>query len=164
MVALLYQVYPSPLPLIASAFFTALILVQACIDLELFLLPDILNYLLLWSGLIINSFNIFCELQAAVYGATCAYLSLWIFYHIYEKITQKQGFGYGDFKLFAAIGGWLGIHKIFACIMLSCVVGILIGVIWGLKNKQLKSNMPFPFGPALALSAYIILLNPSIGV
>jgi leader peptidase (prepilin peptidase)/N-methyltransferase len=164
MIALLYSVYPSPLHLIAGAFFSALLLIQACIDLELLLLPDVINYILLWSGLVINSFNVFCDLKDAVFGAVSAYLALWMFYHLYEKLTQKQGFGYGDFKFFEAIGAWLGIYKIFSCIFLSCVIGIIIGLIFALKDKKLQTNSPFPFGPALALAAYLLLLFPKLGI
>ena len=164
MIALLFWVYPQPTLLAAGAFFTACLLIQACIDLELMLLPDVLNYILLWSGLFANSFLLFCSLQDAVYGALFAYLGLWLFYHIYEKLTHKQGFGYGDFKLFAAIGGWLGIHKIFSCIMLSAIIGIILGLIWHAKNKSTSNSLGFPFGPALALAGYILLLFPNFSL
>lgn len=164
MVTLLFFVYPNPIILCLSAFFTALLVIQACIDLELMLLPDVVNYTLLWSGLFANSFDLFCTLDQAVYGALFGYLGLWLFYHIYEKLTQKQGFGYGDFKLFAAIGGWLGIEKIYTCILISACIGIVLGLIWTARNKKHQDNAPFPFGPALALGAYILLLFPKISL
>lgn len=157
LVLALYWSFPNLIPLIAAAFFTALLLIQAMIDLELLLLPDVINYLLLWTGLFVNSFGIFCNLKDAVYGAMFAYLSLWMFYHLFAKLTGKQGFGYGDFKLYAAIGAWLGVHKIFECIMLSCLIGIIFGSLWLLKNKSSQKPI-FPFGPALALSGYILIL------
>lgn len=157
LVLALYWVLPNPTKLIAASWFTALLLIQAIIDLELLLLPDVLNYLLLWTGLFINSFGVFCRLHEAVYGSLFAYLSIWIFYHLFVKLTGKQGFGYGDFKLYAAIGAWIGVHKIFECMMLSCLIGIFFGSIWLWKHKSDKKAI-FPFGPALAIAGYLLIL------
>jgi len=160
-VGLLYLTYGLSLPFFASVWFTALLLIQAAIDLELMLIPDVLNYVLLWSGLFANSFSIFCNLNEAIYGAIFAYLGLWIFYHLFHKVTGKKGFGYGDFKLYAAIGAWLGIQKIFACIMLSCFVGIIFGLFAAWKSKKGVIQTIIPFGPALALAGFLLILFPN---
>jgi leader peptidase (prepilin peptidase)/N-methyltransferase len=125
------------------------------------ILPDVLNYLLLWSGLFVNSFNLFCPLIDAVYGAGIGYLSLWGFYHFYAKLTGKHGFGYGDFKLYAALGAWIGLQQLLACIILGSVIGIFYGTIWIYKFGQNYLAKPIPFGPALAIAGLIILALPA---
>jgi leader peptidase (prepilin peptidase)/N-methyltransferase len=159
-----YWQYRDSAHFISVAWFSALLLVQSFIDFELFLLPDIISYLLLWSGLFINSFGLFCSLHDAVYGAIFAYLGLWIFYHLFAKLTGKKGFGYGDFKLYAAISAWLGIEKIFICIMLSCIIGIFFGAIIFITRKEKKEPQIVPFGPALAIAGFILIFLPDIEI
>jgi leader peptidase (prepilin peptidase)/N-methyltransferase len=159
-----YLHYPDTSHFLSIAWFSALLLIQSIIDFELFLLPDIISYLLLWSGLFLNSFNLFCSLHHAVYGAIFAYLGLWLFYHLFAKLTGKQGFGYGDFKLYAAISAWLGIEKIFICIMLSCIIGIVFGLGMMIFKKQKKELQIVPFGPALALAGFILIFIPEIEI
>lgn len=153
--------HPELIKTIPVAWFIALIMIQIFIDLEYMILPDIINYLLLWSGLLINAFNIFCPLFDAVYGAAFGYLGLWGFYHCYEKLSGKRGFGYGDFKLFAGLGAWIGYTKLLSCLFLSAAIGLLYGIIFMLKTKQPSKDTPIPFGPALAISGLIMLSLPN---
>lgn len=134
----------------------------AAIDLEHLLLPDVLNYILLWSGLWINSFDMLCPLEHAVYGAILAYISLWSIYHIFIKLTGKHGFGYGDFKFFAAIGAWFGITQIYFILMTACVIGICFALIRMIRDKNKGIQDPLPFGPALACASYIFLLGQAV--
>ncbi len=157
-----FFVYPSPQYLLPAAWFTALLMIQALIDLEFFFLPDIINYILLWSGLFINSFDVFCSLQDAVYGALFSYIGLWGFYHLFALFTGKKGFGYGDFKFYAAISAWIGIHHVFSCIMLSCVFGIVMSLFWLKSPPKKQEPVMIPFGPVLAMSGYLLLLWPKI--
>lgn len=135
--------------------FTGLGLCIFAIDCEEMLIPDILNYLLLWTGLFANAFGIFSTPQAAILGALSAYLGLWAFYHLIFWTTGKQGFGYGDFKLLAALGAWCGIFHVFNILVLSCLLGLIFAL---LRFK--KIGEPIPFGPALCLAGYLILLFP----
>jgi len=162
LIAGVFIVYPSPQYLLAAAWFTALLMIQAQIDLEFFFLPDIINYILLWSGLFINSFDIFCSLHDAVYGALFSYIGLWFFYHLFAFFTGKKGFGYGDFKFYSAISAWIGIHHIFSCIMLSCVFGIVMSLFWIKLHPKKQHPVMIPFGPALAMSGYFLLLWPKL--
>jgi len=146
--------------ILPAAVFIALILILIFFDLEFMILPDMINYLLLWSGLLINAFDIFCPLFDAVYGAAIGYLSLWGFYHAYAKLSGKQGFGYGDFKLFAALGAWLGYTKLLSCLFLSAAIGLLYGLMIIIKTKQNITDTPIPFGPALCISGLILLSQP----
>lgn len=145
-----------------STWFCMFAYILAAIDFKHLILPDVLNYILLWSGLWINSFNILCPLEHAVYGAIVAYISLWSIYHIFIKLTGKQGFGYGDFKFFAAIGAWFGITQIYFILMCACLIGILFAVGRMIIKKNRTLSEPLPFGPALACASYIFLVGQAI--
>lgn len=135
------------------AFFSCLTLVIMVIDWEFMVIPDILNYMLLWSGLLINSMLDFTPINEAVWGAMMAYLSLWGLYHLMYWTTKKRGMGYGDFKLYAALGAWFGIFQIFHILFIASVIGLLFAIV-----QFKKWGEPFPFGPALCASGLIILL------
>jgi len=137
---------------------TALILVWslitlAVIDFNTSLLPDSLTLPLLWLGLIANSFELFCSLQDSLYGAIFGYVSLWSVFQAFKFMTNKDGMGYGDFKLLAALGAWLGWSFIIPIIFISSIVGISL-----ITSRRLASNAAIPFGPYLVLGGLICLL------
>ena len=119
------------------------------IDLDTRLLPDSLTMPLLWLGLLINLDSHFVTLSAAVIGAIAGYLSLWSVYWLFRLATGKEGMGYGDFKLLAAIGAWLGWQMLPLVILLSSVVGASVGIALIIAGKAGR-NTAIPFGPYLA--------------
>lgn len=126
------------------------------IDFDTQLLPDDITLPLLWLGIIFNMFNAFTSLNNAVAGAIAGYLVLWSVYWLFKLITGKEGMGYGDFKLLAAIGAWLGWPMLPLVIMLSSVVGAVVGITLILVARHGR-NIPIPFGPYLAGGALIAL-------
>lgn len=128
----------------------------AFIDLDTFYLPDNLTLPLLWTGLAFNIGATFTDLTSAVIGAAGGYLVLWAVFWAYKLATGKEGMGYGDFKLLAAIGAWLGWKMLPLVILLSSFVGAVIGI--GLIVLARRGrNVPIPFGPYLALAGLIAL-------
>ncbi|HQT25658.1 MAG TPA: A24 family peptidase, partial [Burkholderiales bacterium] len=111
---------------------------------------------LLWSGLLFNLYGGFVSLEAAVLGAVFGYLSLWTVYWLFKLVMKKEGMGYGDFKLLAAIGAWLGAGQLPLVILFSSVFGAVIGIAMIIFAKRGK-NIPIPFGPYLAGGALIAL-------
>jgi leader peptidase (prepilin peptidase) / N-methyltransferase len=130
----------------------------AFIDFDTFFLPDDITLPLLWGGLLLNLFGAFTDLQSAVIGAVCGYLALWSVYWAYKLATGKEGMGYGDFKLLAAIGAWLGWKMLPLVILLSSVVGAVIGISLIALARQGR-EVPIPFGPYLAIAGIIALLH-----
>lgn len=128
----------------------------AAIDFDTQLLPDSITLPLLWLGLAFNFHGAFADLNSAVVGAMVGYLSLWSIFWLFKLATGKEGMGYGDFKLLAALGAWLGWQMLPAIILLSSVVGAIVGisliVIFGRGR-----NVPIPFGPYLAAAGLIAL-------
>jgi leader peptidase (prepilin peptidase)/N-methyltransferase len=116
------------------------------IDIDTQLLPDDVTLPLLWLGLLINLNGTFVELQAAVIGATAGYLSLWAVYWLFKLTTGKEGMGFGDFKLLAAIGAWLGWKLLPVVILLSSLVGAIVGICLIIFTRHGR-NSPIPFGP-----------------
>ena len=136
---------------------TALLIALTCIDIDHQLLPDDLTFILLWSGLFASLFNVFTDPVSSIIGALAGYLSLWLVYHLFRLLTGKEGMGYGDFKLLAALGAWMGWQMLPLIILMSSLVGAVIGLIMiGLKRH--KSSQPMPFGPFIALAGWIALL------
>ena len=127
------------------------------IDADTQLLPDSITLPLLWLGLIVNSDNTFTDLRSAVLGAVFGYLALWSVYWLFKLATKKEGMGYGDFKLLAAIGAWLGWQVLPLVILLSSVVGAVIGIAF-IVLARMGRNIPLPFGPYLAMAGFIALL------
>lgn len=126
------------------------------IDLDTQLLPDDLTLPLLWAGLLLNLWGTYVPLQDAVIGAMAGYLALWMIYWIFRLATGKEGMGYGDFKLLAALGGWLGWQALPAIILLSALVGATVGI--GLiVFRQHGRDTPIPFGPYLAGAGLLVL-------
>ena len=134
----------------AWAVFSAILIAQFFIDFDTQILPDDLNYLLLWLGLAAAALGWTIPLKSAVFGAMAGYLSLWMVYHIYRILTQKEGMGYGDFKLLAGLGAWFGFEYLLAVILLSSLVGSLIGGTLLISGKLTDKNIPIAFGPFLA--------------
>lgn len=128
------------------------------IDLDTFYLPDNITLLLLWSGLVFNLFGVFTDLRSAVIGAAAGYLVLWSIFWIYKFATGKEGMGYGDFKLLAAIGAWLGWQMLPLVILLSSLVGAAVGITLIVFARH-QRNTPIPFGPYLAAAGLIALFH-----
>ena len=126
------------------------------IDIDTQLLPDRITLPLLWLGLLINLNGIFVPVSQAVIGAAAGYLSLWSVYWAFKLFTGKEGMGFGDFKLLAAIGAWLGWEMLPMVILLSSVVGAITGLIMIAARKQ-HAAAPMPFGPYLAGGALVAL-------
>lgn len=126
------------------------------IDLDTFLLPDDITLPLLWLGLIFNLAGVFTNLDSAVLGAIVGYLALWSVFWVFKLITGKEGMGYGDFKLLAAIGAWFGWQALPMVILLSSAVGALVGITLILFAKHGRDK-PIPFGPYLAAAGLLTL-------
>lgn len=132
------------------------ILAASMIDFDTQLLPDSMTLPLLWLGLLFNLGGTFVDLQAAVIGAVAGYLSLWSVYWLFKLTTGKEGMGFGDFKLLAAIGAWLGWALLPVVILLSSLVGSIIGI--GLIVLARRGReVPIPFGPYLGAAGIIAL-------
>jgi leader peptidase (prepilin peptidase) / N-methyltransferase len=128
-----------------------------CIDLDKMLLPDQLTLPLLWLGLVLNIGEHFVSLPDAVIGAACGYLVLWTLYWAFKLLTGKEGMGYGDFKLLAALGAWMGWQSLPLILILSSLVGAIVGITLLLLRRHQQGN-PIPFGPYLAMAGWIALL------
>lgn len=136
--------------------FVYTLLALTLIDLDTYLLPDNITLPLIWLGLLFNLNFHFVSLDIAVLGAISGYLMLWMVYHFFKLLTGKEGMGYGDFKLLAAIGAWLGASAIFTVILLASISGIFFGlIIQKIRGKHHQD--PFPFGPCLVFGAYLNL-------
>ncbi len=127
------------------------------IDVDHQLLPDSITLPLLWLGIFFNLFAVYTDLQASVIGAIAGYLSLWLVFHAFKLATGKEGMGYGDFKLLAALGAWLGWSLLPSIILLSSLVGAVVGISL-MIFRQHQSDIPIPFGPYLAAAGWIALL------
>ena len=139
---------------------TAVLIALTAIDLDLQLLPDSLTLPLLWVGLLINMTGTFTSLESALLGAVFGYLSLWSVYWLFKIITGKEGMGYGDFKLLAALGAWFGLAALPTIVLLSSLVGATLGLTLILTGQQTRET-PMPFGPFLAGAGLIHLLYPN---
>ena len=136
-----------------------LLIAQFFIDFDTQLLPDDLNYLILWLGLIASAMGwTSVPLSSAVWGAVFGYLSLWTVYQVHHGLTGKQGMGHGDFKLLAGLGAWFGAEYLVAIILLSSVVGTVIGGGLLLVGRLAHRDIPIPFGPFLAGAGLLAML------
>ncbi|AOZ50287.1 prepilin peptidase [Chromobacterium vaccinii] len=144
-------------PLAGALALTACLLALAFIDFDTKLLPDSLTLPLLWGGLLFNLQTGLVPLSDAVWGAVFGYLSLWLVFHGFRLLTGKEGFGYGDFKLLAALGAWLGWSMLPLIILLSSLVGALFGVALMAASK-VRGGQQIPFGPYLATAGWIALV------
>lgn len=142
---------------LSALLFAYLLIAMTFIDLDTQLLPDDLTLPLLWCGLLVNLNNAFVPIGDAVIGAVAGYLSLWSVYWLFKLTTGKEGMGYGDFKLLAALGAWLGWKMLPVIILLSSLVGALVGISLILFARHGRDT-PIPFGPYLAAAGLIALL------
>ncbi|KDD70931.1 N-methyltransferase [Pseudomonas mandelii PD30] len=133
------------------------LLTMSLIDAEHQLLPDVLVLPLIWLGLIVNSFGLFVSLHEALWGAVAGYMALWSVFWLFKLITGKDGMGHGDFKLLAMFGAWGGWQILPLTLLLSSLVGAVVGVIL-LRLRNAKTSTPIPFGPFLAIAGWIALL------
>jgi leader peptidase (prepilin peptidase)/N-methyltransferase len=145
------------LPGAAVLVFAYLLIAMTFIDADTQLLPDDLTLLLLWCGLLVNLNGTFVPLKDAVIGAAAGYLTLWSVYWLFKLATGKEGMGYGDFKLLAALGAWLGWLMLPIVVLLSSLVGAVVGVGLIVFSKHGRDK-PIPFGPYLAAAGLIALL------
>jgi len=127
------------------------------IDIDTQLLPDSITLPLLWAGLLLNLRGTFVDLQSAVIGAVAGYLILWAVYWVFKLATGKEGMGFGDFKLLAAIGAWLGWKMLPLVILASSLVGAVVGIVLIVLARRGR-EVPIPFGPYLAGAGLIALL------
>lgn len=127
------------------------------IDFDRQLLPDDITLPLLWAGLLLNVFAVFTPLSSAVIGAVSGYILLWLVYQLFKLVTGKEGMGYGDFKLVAALGAWLGWQSLPLIILLSSLVGAILGIAF-IAFLGRDRHMPIPFGPFLCVAGWIALL------
>lgn len=142
--------------------FAAIVLTWALIslswiDYDTQYLPDQITLPFLWLGLILNLNNAFTDINSSIIGAIAGYLSLWTVHHSFKLITKKEGMGYGDFKLLAMLGAWMGWQFLPVIIILSSLVGSIIGITLILLKKHQREK-PIPFGPYLAIAGWIALL------
>ncbi len=133
------------------------LLAMSMIDADHQLLPDALVLPLLWLGLILNAYGVFTNLSDALWGAVAGYLSLWLVFWAFKLVTGKEGMGHGDFKLLAMLGAWGGWQVLPLTILLSSLVGAVLGVIM-LRLRNASHSTPIPFGPYLAIAGWIALL------
>ncbi len=141
---------------LAACGFLWALLALTFIDFDTQLLPDDITLPLLWAGLTVNVFGIFVPLRDAVIGAMAGYLALWTIYWLFKLIRGKEGMGYGDFKLLAALGSWLGWQVLPVIVLLSSVVGAIIGITL-VVFKGRDHNIPLAFGPYLAIAGAVAL-------
>lgn len=147
---------------LAAAALTWALLALSLIDIDHQLLPDSITQPLLWAGMLLSLATIdgeplFTDLRSSVVGAAGGYLTLWLVFHLFKLVTGKEGMGYGDFKLLAALGAWLGWQLLPLVIMLAAVVGAVMGSIMLIASGRSRGT-PIPFGPFLAVAGWIGLL------
>ena len=139
---------------LAALVFTGLLVAMAGIDLRTQLLPDQLTLPLLWLGMAASIDALYLTPKQAMTGAMVGYLSLWSVWWLFKQLTGKEGMGHGDFKLLAALGAWVGLQGILPTILLSSLVGAIVGSVW-LAAKGRDRATPIPFGPYLAVAGWI---------
>ncbi|SVC12298.1 uncharacterized protein METZ01_LOCUS265152 [marine metagenome] len=141
---------------ITACFFTWALIALALIDFDTQLLPDDITLLFLWLGLIANFFSLFIPLEEAFLGAIIGYMSLWTIYQLFKLVTGKEGLGFGDFKMLAMLGAWLGLSAIPLIIIVSSFAGAIFGgvlLLFGWNREK-----PIQFGPFLAIAGWIALM------
>ncbi len=139
---------------LAALIFTWTLITLSLIDAKTMLLPDNLTIPLMWLGIAVNYQHLFVGLQSSVLGAMIGYMSLWTLFHVFRLITGKEGMGYGDFKILAAVGAWGGWQILPFTIFVASLLGSVLGILWMLIQRQ-KESQPIPFGPWLALAGFI---------
>ena len=140
--------------LLAGLAFTWILIAASGIDARTQLLPDQLTLPLLWLGLLISLAPIFVDSRTSIIGAAIGWLSLWSVFWLFKLLTGKEGMGYGDFKLLAALGAWMGAMALLPIILLSSLIGAIIGSIV-LASKGKDKSTPIPFGPFIAAAGWV---------
>jgi leader peptidase (prepilin peptidase)/N-methyltransferase len=150
-------------PALAALVLTWFLIALAGIDMDHQLLPDSLTLPLMWLGLLLSLFgpvpgvSVPVDLRSSVIGAAAGYLSLWSVYHLFRTLTRKEGMGYGDFKLLAALGAWLGWQMLLPTVLIAAAVGAFSGLALILSRRHSR-GVPIAFGPFLALSGWLMLM------
>ncbi len=148
---------------LAAMVLVATLVAAAVIDFDTQLLPDALTLPLVWVGLLANLGGLFVPLEDAVLGAVAGYLSLWTIHHAFRLVTGREGMGYGDFKLLAAIGAWLGWQPLAVVVLMACAAGVVFAVGGALARRR-DARAPIAFGPWLAAAGLIALFTgPAMG-
>ncbi|MBT8121564.1 MAG: A24 family peptidase [Gammaproteobacteria bacterium] len=143
--------------MLAALVFTWALIPLFMIDFDHQILPDSITLPLLWLGLLLSLHGVFVDSTASIVGATAGYLSLWSIYHLFRLVTGKEGMGYGDFKLLAAIGAWTGWQALPVVVLFSSLVGAVLGIGLILFRGR-EQGQPMPFGPFLATAGWLTLL------
>jgi leader peptidase (prepilin peptidase)/N-methyltransferase len=150
-------------PTVAAMVLTWFLIALTFIDVDHQLLPDSLTLPLLWIGLLLSlwgaqtGFPAPVDMRSSIIGSISGYLSLWSVYHLFRLLTGKEGMGYGDFKLFAALGAWLGWKMLLPIILIAAAVGAVVGIAMLAARGQSKST-PIAFGPFLAAAGWLMLM------
>jgi leader peptidase (prepilin peptidase)/N-methyltransferase len=152
-------------PAVSAMVLTWFLIALTFIDIDHQLLPDSLTMPLLWLGLFLSLWStaggsatpLPLDLRSSLVGAMAGYVSLWSVYHLFRLITGKEGMGYGDFKLFAALGAWLGWQMLLPIILMAALVGAVTGLILIVARGRSRSA-PIPFGPFLAGAGWLMLM------
>jgi leader peptidase (prepilin peptidase)/N-methyltransferase len=151
-------------PALAAVVLTWFLIALTFIDIDHQLLPDGLTLPLVWLGLVVSlsvadrqGLGFPVDLRQSVLGAVAGYVSLWAVYHLFRLVTRKEGMGYGDFKLFAALGAWLGWKMLIPVILVAAIAGSVVGVVMLTLRGQSRST-PIPFGPFLASAGWLTLM------
>jgi leader peptidase (prepilin peptidase) / N-methyltransferase len=141
---------------LGAVVFVWFLIAMTFVDFDTSLLPDDLTLPLIWLGLLINTQGTFTSLQDAVIGAALGYVALWLVFWLFKLVTGKDGMGYGDFKLLAALGAWMGWAMLPVIILLSSLVGSIVGITMIVFAKH-RREIPIPFGPYLAGAGFIAM-------
>ena len=144
-------------PALYAIILTFALIALTFIDIDHYLLPDQITLSFLWFGLLVNVNGNFVSLESAVIGAAVGYFSLWLVFQIFFLITKREGMGYGDFKLLAMLGAWMGWQSLPAIILISSVIGSIVGITL-IVTKQMNRTKPIPFGPYLAGAGWVFLI------
>jgi leader peptidase (prepilin peptidase)/N-methyltransferase len=144
-------------PLLFALLLSWSLIALTFIDFDHQLLPDDITLPLLWLGLLLSIFNLFTDMQSSIIGAVAGYLTLWSVYQLFKLTTGKEGMGYGDFKLLAVFGAWFGWQALPVVILLSSLVGAVVGISLILFRGR-DRQLPIPFGPYLAAAGWIAML------
>lgn len=144
-------------PMLAALVLTWTLVALSFIDIDQQLLPDAITLPVLWLGLWLSVFNIFTDSTSSIIGAVTGYLILWTIYQLFKRLTGKDGMGYGDFKLLALLGAWLGWNYLPLIVIVSSVLGALAGILMILLLRR-DHRVPMPFGPYLAAAGWLALL------
>lgn len=140
-----------------AAVLTWSLIALSAIDLDVKLLPDDITLPVLWMGILANMSGLFTDVDSSLIGVMAGYLLLWVVYQIFKLLTGKEGMGYGDFKLLAMLGAWLGWQMLPLIIVLSSATGAIVGTVSIILRRQERSQ-PIPFGPYLAAAGFLALL------